>query len=307
MNILLNFRDLTAGVIAALIAALFSMACSDSPMPQAATAPISESVSGAVNAPRLVPKDRAVPEASRWVGDEHNRLVELAVAELDRARTGNSAAFDRMRHDCGWLVNLMKREAPRTLQRAAFQGSADQAFALAEPAMLRLPDCQSLDDRALGLSPSRAAMMIAATPGSVEEFTPAAFTLIDAALKGIRSARNRAELDNVITSYGAAASKLSTADAAAVHAVLSVAQGSELYWSRHQPKLVRPAQLSLFARNYDAGDWDEFVAVLGADAGACGATLRFFRYFASALPINAKIGLCGLGAAVGSVSYFFAE
>ena len=295
MNIFIYIRYFLAAITTAVIAALWLTACSDGSLPQSATAPIPEATAGAASS-RLILQDRTIPLASRWVGDEHNRLVALAVNEIERVRSTNPSALSEMRRDCAWLVNFVKREARPTFTRAGFSGSADVAFALAEPSMLRTPQCAAGTSRSLNLFTTTAFAPAVAMQQGGEEFSPAAFTAIDAALRGIARSRNRSELDAVIGNAAAAARLLAPSDAAAVHAVLSVAQGSATYWSTVRPKSSR---LSMFR-----SDWDDFVAVLGADAGACGATLSFMRYFSAALPTNAKIGLCGIGAAVGSVAYF---
>jgi hypothetical protein len=301
MNILIYIRDFLAAITTAVIAALWLTACSDSSIPQAATAPIPEAAVGAASTSRLVPQDRTIPLASRWVGDEHNRLVALAVNEIERVGSTNPSALAAMRHDCTWLVNFVKREARPTFMRAGFNGSADRTFALAEPSMLRTPQCAAGTSRSFNLFTTTAfAPAVAVQQQGGEEFSPAAFTAIDAALKGIARSRNRAELDAVIGNAAAAARLLSPSDAAAVHAVLSVAQGSATYWSTVRPKSSR---LSMFA-TFEGDDWDQFKATLGADAGGCTATLGFFRMFQSALPMNAKIGLCALAGAVASVSFF---
>jgi hypothetical protein len=299
MNMLIYIRDALAALSAVLLAALWLTACSESSLPQSATAPIPEVVTN-IGASRLVPQDRTVPLASRWVGDEHNRLVALAVNEIERVRSTNPSALAGMRQDCGWLVNFVKREARSTFTRAGFSGNAPETFVLAEPSMLRTPQCAAGTSRSFTRIVTTAFTPPTSASQGGEEFSPAAFAAIDAALNGIAHSRNRAELNAVIGNAAASARLLSPPDAAAVHAVLSVAQGSAAYWSTVRP---RSAKLSLFATS-EGSDWDEFVSVLGADAGACGATLSFLRYFSAALPMNAKIGLCGLGAAVGSVSYF---
>ena len=300
MNTIIYIRDALTAFAAALLAALWLTACSDSPIPRSPTAPAPEAVAGAASATRLVPQDRTVPIASRWVGDEHNRLVALAVDEIDRLHRTNAAGFASIRHDCSWLVNFVKREARPTLTRAGFGGNAERAFAAAEPSMMRTPQCAAGTPHAYDAFSSATFVPVTNMRTGGEEFSPAAFAAMDAALRGIAGARNRAELNAIIGNAAASARLLSPADAAAVHAVLSVAQGSATYWSTVRPK---SSQLSLFATK-EGSDWDEFIAVLGADAGACGATLSFLKYFSSALPLNAKIGLCGLGAAVGSVAYF---
>jgi hypothetical protein len=300
MNILAYIRDVLTAFAAAMLAALWLTACSDSSIPQAVTAPVPDAAVGAVPSSRLVPKDRTIPLASRWVGDEHNRLVALAMNEIERVRRTNPAELALIRRDCAWLVNFVKREARPTFTRAGFTGNAEQTFALAEPSMLRTPQCAEGTSRSFNLFPATALAQLAITQRGGEEFSPAAFAEIDAALKGIARSRNRAELDVVLGNAAASARLLSPADAAAVHAVLSVAQGSAAYWSTVSPKSSRLSMFTIF----EGSDWDAFVSVLGADAGACGATLGFMRYFSAALPLNAKIGLCGIGAAVGSVSYF---
>ena len=300
MNTIMYIRDALSAFAAALLAALWLTACSDASMPGSPTAPVPEAIAGAASASRLVPQDRTVPIASRWVGDEHNRLVALAVGEIERLRRVNAAEFASLRHDCSWLVNFVKREARPTLTRAGFDGSAERAFAAAEPSMMRTPQCAPGSSPGYNAFSSAAFVPVTKMQTGGEEFSPAAFAAIDAALRGIARVRNRAELNAIIVNAAASARLLSPADAAAVHAVLSVAQGSATYWSTVRPK---SSQLSLFATE-EGSDWDEFIAILGADAGACGSTLSFMRYFSSALPLNAKIGLCGLGAAVGSVAYF---
>jgi hypothetical protein len=306
MNILIYIRDALAAISAAMLAALWLTACSESPLPQSPTAPTVASGTGAASASRLVPQDRTVPVASRWVGDEHNRLVALAVTEVERVRRTNPSELAALRHDCAWLVNFVKSEARSTLTRAGFSGDVEATFALAEPSMMRIPQCaagtsrSSRSSRTFNLFATTAFAPVTPVRTGGEEFSPAAFAAIDAALKGIARSRNRVELDAVIGNAAASARLLSPSDAAAVHAVLSVAQGSAKYWSAVRPKSAR---LSLFALS-EGSDWDEFVAVLGADAGGCSATLGFFRMFQAALPMNAKIGLCGLGAAVASVAYF---
>jgi hypothetical protein len=300
MNILAYIRDALAAFAAAMLAALWLTACSDSSIPQSVTAPTPEAAIGAVPSSRLVPKDRTIPLASRWVGDEHNRLVALAVNEIERVRRTNPAELAAIRHDCAWLVNFVKREARPTFARAGFTGNAERTFALAEPSMLRTPQCATGTSQSFNLFAATALAPVATFQQGGEEFSPAAFAAIDGALKGIARSRNRAELDAVIGDAAASARLLSASDAAAVHAVLSVAQGSAAYWSTVRPRSPR---LSMFA-TFEGSDWDTFVSVLGADASGCGATLGFMRYFSAALPMNAKIGLCGIGGAVGSVAYF---
>lgn len=299
MNTLILIRDAIAALVAAVVAALFMTACSDSSRPPSPTAPLPEAAVGTTTS-RLAPHDRTIPLALRWVGDEHNRLVGLAVDELERLRRTNPSEFAAARRDCAWLVNFVKREARPTFTRAGFSGNVEATFSLAVPSMLRTPDCAGGTGRSV-TSFSTVTLASAAADGrGREEFSPSAFAAINAALRTIAHSRNRSELDAAIGNAAAAARTLSSADAAAVHAVLSVAQGSATYWSTLRPK---SAQLSMFA-TLEGSDWDEFVAFVGADATACGATLGFFRYFSSAIPLNGKIAICGAGAVVGSAAHF---
>jgi hypothetical protein len=209
MNILIYIRDALAAITAAVIAALWLTACSESTLPQSPTAPVPQAAVGVAPSSRLVPKDRTIPLASRWVGDEHNRLVALAVNEIERVRRTNPTELEAIRHDCSWLVNFVKREARPTLTRAGFSGNAEQTFALAEPSMLRTPQCAAGTSRPFNLFATTALLPVTTVRNGREEFSPAAFSAIDAALKGIARSRNRAELDAVIGDAAASARLLS--------------------------------------------------------------------------------------------------
>lgn len=277
-----------------LVLGLAAVACTDSPAPTPPSAPLATQAGqpeAAGSAQALnVGSRREVPAQYRWVGEEHNRLLGLIEKDVREAGTRGLVHRGDPSQDCRWMWDRVRREVPETARRGGFAGHEREVTDIAEPAVMRLDVCQRLAGVSLPSAPS-------GTQGRPNgearvEITDAAFSVIETVRNRIRSASSMADIDEAIGDAASAATSLKGADAEAVYAALSVARGSADYWARSIPAAQR---WSLFR-----GPWSELTEFVGADFGSCGAVLSFMRLFSAAMPMNLKVGVCAISAAVGS-------
>ncbi len=294
---LLHASSLLLGVAAA--------ACTDSPAPPP-SAPIAlttiahtplaaqagQPEAGGGVAAFKVNSRRDVPAKYRWVGEEHNRLLSLITRDYDDARKRGLVTKGNRPRDCRWMWDRIRREAPETARKGGFAGLEREVTDAAEPAVLRMEVCQSLDGFAL--LPEAAAPYSRPRGEGRVEITEAAFDVIEEARDRIGSALSMEDIDAAIGDAASEAASLKGADAEAVYAVLAVARASANYWAGAIPG---PQRWSLFG---SSARWFEFTEFVSADFGGCAGALSFMRLFSAAAPMNLKIGVCALSGAVAS-------
>jgi len=301
---------LTLGASIAAAAVVTLVACSDTrstPVAPATSdlivsAPAARSAAARANSnPSTF---RRIPDKHRWVGEEHNNLLDLGVSQFVSRREHDRPGFERTRRDCDAAYDAMRAGVAQTMARSG--GGVDQkrALDLARSLSERSGACRGTGkslslfatpvELAAAFAPSSPASPPAASGDDIDDATIAA---LNAVADAIDAANSPAELDNAIASAGAYAAGLAPGQADFVWAVASIGAGSAGYWEAADQRIYA---MRLFQ---DPTDWQRFKGFIGADAKGGAACLSAL----SKLPIPAqgKIGICGLVAAGASLFNFF--
>lgn len=295
----------TAAAAAALVVVAV-VACSDSRTPATPVDPGSAS-DVVVAAPRRAADVRAnedpntfrrIPEAHRWVGEEHNRLLDIARRQAAHTRASDPAAYRRMKGDCAWAFAVMRDNLDESAVRGGFAARKADVLRLGKEGVMRLPGCgASAASMALFAAPS-----FGVTPmQDDEEMSLETEAALNTLVAELYAAGSPADIDASIAHAAAAASTLPAGQSDAVYAAASLAAGSASYWSYADASGGGQELMSLFSAR--GSDWDRFKGAVGADAAGCAGFLTLFGKWP--LPWQVKIAGCLLVGATSSVMYAF--
>ncbi|MBI3567240.1 MAG: hypothetical protein HY084_03425 [Gemmatimonadetes bacterium] len=290
------------GAVALAVAAT-AVACSDSPRAAGPVAPAAERAD--VVTPRT-PDARAnddpatfrrIPAKYRWVGEEHNRLLNLAMQKAKAAHDDDPATYQRMKSDCGWVFVSMRDNMEPSAQRGGFASRRDEAIRAARQGIANLPQCRGSALPSLALFAAPLPSASSAALGEYEDISDATLAAISSMVGDIAEAGSPADIDAAIARAAGVAASLPGNQGDAVYSAASLAAGSAAYWSYALPS---SNLLALFART---SDWQRFRGAVAADAGGCAGFLTAFGRWP--LPWQVKIAGCLLtGAAASAMTLF---
>ena len=296
---------LTAGTAVAL-AAVALVACSDSRTPASPVdpSPVQEravstpATSAAVRANRAPGAFRRIPESYRWVGEEHNRLLDIALNQLASARTHDRAEYERMKKDCGWAFASVRDNLDEAARRGGFASRRNEAVRSGREGVARMPRCSAMASSMALFAP---AAVVASAPvarqdgGDMQEETLAALSSM---VTEVAAANSPADIDAAIARASATASRLPAGQSDVLFAAASLTAGSAAYWETVGDGTH---SMSLFAAQDDS--WSGFKSVVTADAAGCASFLATVGRLP--LPWQVKIAGCLITGAVSSVFAVF--
>ncbi len=305
-------RFAIAGVVVAVLTAATVVACSDtrSPASPVGPAPMPDlsSIIGPRSADVVANADptvwRRIPARSRWVGQEHNRLLNLALQKYAAVKASDPVAAQAMRRDCNWVLAVIKGHLAATAQHGGFESSQERAFLMASDIAPRTAQCRAIaQPMALfaGVATIERAEKVATT---VAPFSTATFDDEDAAINivermagEITGAGSPGDIDGAIDRAVNSAGPLESAEL--VYAAASVAAGSSGYWGS-----VGGDALAMNVMADPRSDWNRFAHFVGADVSGAAAALRAMRGLP--IPWQLKGAVAALVAVGTSLFQFFA-
>ncbi|MCX5767752.1 MAG: hypothetical protein NTZ43_11070 [Gemmatimonadetes bacterium] len=302
-------RFAIVGVVVAVLTAATVVACSDTRSPASpvgpAPTPDLSSIIGPRSADVVANEDptvwRRIPSRSRWVGQEHNRLLNLALQKYAAVKASDPVAAQAMRHDCNWVLAVIKGNLAATAQHGGFEASQERAFFMASDIAPRTAQCRAIAQPMALFASAATARSVAAdvAPFSSATFDDeaAAISIVERMANEIGSAGSPSDMDGAINRAVNAAGSLESAEL--VYAAASVAAGSSGYWGS-----VGGDALAMNVMADPRSDWNRFARFVSADAGGAAAALRAMQGLP--IPWQLKGAVAALVAVGASLFQFFA-
>jgi hypothetical protein len=291
---------LTAGLSLAVVAAAL-VACSRSR--DAATpidpVPVSDGVAATsgrspdVRANEDPQTFRRIPARFRWVGEEHNRLLNRALRQLATARDNDPVAYRRMKRDCAWAFAAIGDDIEASAVRGGFASQRAEALRAGRAGVAHLPRCQGTMAPSMALFAAPFASF-AQPRGDDDEISDATIAVLSALIADLEAAATPADIDAAIARASNAAAGLPMGQSDVVWAAASLTAGSAGYWSNAD---MSPYAMTLFA--FETSSWGRFKAVVTADAVGCAGFLTSLGRMP--FPWQVKIAGCLITGAVASV------
>ncbi len=242
---------------------------------------------------------RRVPAQFRWVGEEHNRLLDHARGQLAAVRKNDSAAYFRMTRDCAWVYAALGNDIDASAERGGFASHRADALRAGRAGIERLPRCQQTMLPSLSLFAAPAESLTPApAPGSDDEISDATIAVLDALIADLNAANSPGDVDAAIARASNAAAYLPMGQSDAVYAAASLTAGSAGYWG---VVYSGPNAMALFAR--ETSNWERFKGAVMADAIGCAGFLSTIGKMP--FPWQVKIAGCLITGAAASVMYAF--
>lgn len=293
---------LTAGASVALVAAAL-VACSDSRTPASPVGPspvqeravTTSEPSAAVRANSAPGAFRRIPESYRWVGEEHNRLLDIALNQLASARTRDRAEYEKMKKDCGWAFAAVRDNLDEAAKRGGFASRRHEAERAGREGVARIPRCSAMANSMALFAPATRAPAVMQEGTDLTEETLAALSML---VTELSAANSPADVDAAIAHASATAGGLPPGQSDVLFAAASLTAGSASYWASTDGRIYA---MSMFSAA--SGSWAGFKGAVTADAAGCASFLSTVGRLP--LPWQVKIAGCLITGAVSSVFAVF--